>query len=147
MKMYFVEVECIGWELPILPKEFEHVRVVRTGEVVNGNHIFRLNLTDKELLIKSAEYLGFQDAKEFVTEEEMHEDSQFVVMTDKKCKCCGAYLLDDLIEDFNPAKAGYCLACENKARKEVGIRLIGESDNQIKKDYIGFKILNGLIRD
>ena len=77
--MYFIEIESIK---PIvntttsptkLPKEYHNTRVTLiTDNNCNGNHEYLLNHTNKEYLIKTAEHLGFQDAREFVTDQSPH---------------------------------------------------------------------------
>ena len=79
--MYFIEIESIEPIInsPVytknntLPKELHNTRVTLICSCnMNGNLDYLLNHTDKEYLIKTAEYLGFQDAREFVTDHSVH---------------------------------------------------------------------------
>ena len=66
MKMYYVITECIE-PMKKLPQAHQNTRVTLITESnENGNHEYKLNHTNKEYLIKTAEFFGFQDAREYV---------------------------------------------------------------------------------
>ena len=80
MKMYFLELESVE---PItntseenshnMPREIRNTRFTLITDCnMNGNHEYLLNCDNKEYLIKTAEFFGFQDAREFVTDHSVH---------------------------------------------------------------------------
>ena len=82
MKYYFLELESIE---PItntpevnshnMPREIRNTRFTLITDCnENGNHEYLLNHENKEYLIKTAEFFGFQDAREFITTKTEHYD-------------------------------------------------------------------------
>jgi hypothetical protein len=80
MKMYYVEIDCVE-PITCIPKKYEQTRIVLINACdVNGNLEYRLNHENKEYLVATAEYFGFQDAREFITEVDCGDEADQFIM-------------------------------------------------------------------
>ena len=72
--MHYLTVECVE-PIEVVPNEFLSICIIPESEVNdNGNLEYHLNHENRELLVRYAQLLGFQDADEFVHTEELDDN-------------------------------------------------------------------------